>query len=316
VRARSLVAALFALPAAAQVGRAESRIFWTAPAGCPDQAEVVREVERFLRQPLAEARVPETSIEGRVSSLGASYRLVLDFSTRGVRRQRQLEHDDCAKLTEAAALVMAMAIDPERMKLAETDSPLPQASALPPPAPSSAPPVEPVRSAESRAVVWSARVTGLAQAGALPGIGPGIRGTLALEPLPSLRFEGGGGYWFATSESLVRGARADFRMWSAVVRACSVHDVRWELGLCAGPEVGQMTGTGQGLQARTTATDWWGAFMIGLWGGPGLGRRLDLVVGIEAGASLVRPRFGVEGLGQVFRPAPWVGRAGLGVKFP
>ncbi len=52
VRAWSLLAAVFVPAAAARAGDAKLRILWTAPAGCPDQAEVVREVEELLRQPL------------------------------------------------------------------------------------------------------------------------------------------------------------------------------------------------------------------------------------------------------------------------
>jgi hypothetical protein len=316
VRLWSLVATLLALPAAAEVGNAEPRILWSAPAGCPGQAEVVHEVEQLLRQPLDQSHGPAMTIQGRMAPLAhGGYRVLLDFSAGGARRQRQIEHDDCGKLTEAAALVMAMAIDPERMQLSEL--PPPPASASPPaPVPPRA--TEPQRPAESRPVAWSVAVMGLGQAGPLPGSGPGIGGQIGVAPLPSLRLAAGGSYWFAENQSLAGGASADFWMWSAGVRGCSVHDVGWELMLCGGPELGRITGTGLGLREATTATDWWGALILGFWGGYHLSRRLDLLLGVEGGASLVRPRFGVEGLGQVFRPAPWLLRAGggLGFRFP
>jgi hypothetical protein len=251
-------------------------------------------------------------IEGHISRLGnGGYRVLLDFSTGGALRQRQIEHDDCEKLTEAAALVMAMAIDPERMRLG--------ASELPPPAPPppSAPPreAEPLPPAESRAIAWSVALMGSGQAGALPEVGPGIGGQIGLDPLPSFRLEVAGSYWFPTSQPLAGGANAELWMWSAGLRGCWVRGSRWELVLCGGPEIGQVTGRGQRVEAAATATDWWGALLFGIRGGYHPSRPLELLLGIEAGASVVRPRYGVEGVGEVFRPAPWLVRAGAGLGF-
>ncbi len=305
---------LMVLPAVAKAGDAVPRILWTAPAGCPSQADVAREVEQLLRQPLDQSRGPALTIQGRISRLAnGGYRVLLDFSSGGAQRQRQIEHDDCEKLTEAAALVMAMAIDPERMQLGASELPAP---APPPPAPPRA--AEPAPSAESRPIPWSVALMGRGQAGALPGVGPGMGGQIGIDPLPSLRLEAAGTYWFPRSQPLVGGANAELWMWSAGVRGCWVGGSRWKLTLCGGPEFGQVTGKGQRLVAAATATDWWGALLVGIGGGYRPIGPLELSLGVEVGASVVRPRYGVEGVGEVFRPAPWLVRAsaGLGFEFP
>ena len=125
------------LQASAQPKPADARpphatVSWRAPAECPGERSVVQQVERFLGQPLADATAHPVWIRGLVTKDStAGYRLMLQMKSAEGMRGRTLQHDDCTKLAEAAALLMAMAIDPERVKVPETSQAIPNETSSP-----------------------------------------------------------------------------------------------------------------------------------------------------------------------------------------
>jgi hypothetical protein len=103
--------------ARAQTGATSTTVSWVAPAACPSEAELVAKVEGFLGEPLATQRAQKLTLRARVA--GASDRgftAELRFSGAQGSQVRTLTHEDCASLAEASALVIAIAIDPERVK--------------------------------------------------------------------------------------------------------------------------------------------------------------------------------------------------------
>ena len=61
------------------------------------------------------------------------------------------------------------------------------------------------------------------------------------------------------------------------------------------------------------ATDTWSARSLGLQETRYLTDSFGVTLGAQLGTSLLRPKFGVEGLGEVYRPEVWMARVGLGL---
>src|SRR6188768_2639738 len=145
---RSGVAVGFAIAALGSgVAQAEPgqrvKLRYAAPQECPDDLELVQAVEGFLGQSLRDARKQSLTIDARVQGdPRQGYSAKLSFESNEGSQVRYIDHADCSKLVEAAALMTAIAIDPERVKLrqqAELDAP-PNAT---PGAESSAPSAQP-----------------------------------------------------------------------------------------------------------------------------------------------------------------------------
>ena len=125
-RASPLCAALLS---AAATARAEpATVTWKAPAICPDQAEVREDVERLLGRKLATASEKPFSARGVVSSAENRWQLRLELETAEGVRRRSVEGKSCREVTDAGAVIIALAIDPN----ARADAA--DAAAHPPPA--------------------------------------------------------------------------------------------------------------------------------------------------------------------------------------
>lgn len=102
--------------AAAQTpGRVSLR--WNAPDECPDDVQLVHQIEKLLVEPLPD-RGDGLALSVRVvvqGSVSAGYAAKLSFEGAQVKDLRDLEHPSCDKLLSAVALVVALAIDPERV---------------------------------------------------------------------------------------------------------------------------------------------------------------------------------------------------------
>lgn len=270
---------------------------------------------------------------------GVQWKVSLELETPGSSSaaplRRTLEGRDCATLTEAVALVVAVQLDavavaqviasreaapsleqvelPEVLEVAEPSSPAPTRS----PAPAlrasdsdSAP--SPSRRPRPRAIV------GLAAAGEL-GILPrgaaafeltgGLgwpRASLELGALTSLGPDG------VSEQSPAVGGR--FRLFTGLVRSCGVPSQgRLALPLCGGLELGDLRAVGTGLQRPSTVNAWWVAVVASArpqwWVSPrfGVGALLDLVV------PLRRHRFAIAEAGPVHEVAPVAVRLGVHV---
>jgi len=98
-----LAAALFAAPAPGL------QIDWQAPAECPGQAELRARVGSLVG---AAAERTELRVAGRVVREGERWTLTLELVRAGSREARTLRDGACRGLAEAAAVVIAVAIDP------------------------------------------------------------------------------------------------------------------------------------------------------------------------------------------------------------
>ncbi len=106
--------------AAAESGAARVSLGWSAPAGCPDREQVLAETLKLLGD--APAGRPLVA-RGAVSQSEEGFVLVLATELNGSHGTRHLQAARCADLAQPAALVLALAIDPDALsRIAESKS--------------------------------------------------------------------------------------------------------------------------------------------------------------------------------------------------
>jgi hypothetical protein len=223
------------------------------------------------------------------------------------RGERKLTAATCADAARAAALVLALTIDPA----AGEHRPQP---APPPPAPARTPP-KPREPREGSA--WSVAVEVLAATGALPGAAGGLGVTLAGE---YRGFAGvlGATLWPTSSQAVTRAMNAggEFSMLGAFLGACRAGSpwTAFHLRGCVIFDVQRLRAEGYGVTYPAAATRHELAPGAMLDWGLALAGPLRLRVPASVSVGLKRPEFYLEELGPVFRSAPLQARLGLGLE--
>ncbi len=304
---------------------------WTAPEGCPDRAQIAAAVALQLGRAPGRAEDPELVAAIVVDERDGGWHAQLELVVDGNGGVRELQAEGCDTLADAVVFVVAATIDPA-VTPRETDfDALPRADELwlarqdvrlrsPSPRRAAASLLPRRASPRPRAPTPSLRV-GIAAAavlaiGPLPGVAGGIAGALALLHR-RVRVELGGTF-LAAKRARFDGrpaAGGELRLVAADARACP----RWSWGgfgldACAGVQVGVVHGRGFGIdQPATTRQPW-----VALTAGPRISyaplRRLAFVLGADLLVPIVRPAFGVDGLGRLWRPLPAGFSGALGVE--
>lgn len=308
------------------------KLRYSAPAECPDDLELVQAVEEFLGQSLREAREQNLAIEVRAQgNAERGYSAKVSFVGTQGTQERYVDHPDCGKLTEAAALMIAIAIDPERVKarqrneakidsaptVAPVSTPTAEAPvspaalpavAMPAPTPNrdSSPPA-PRKTADGPRT--SIAVLALTSVGTLPSVAPGVGADLAVRFGP-LELGVEGRYWAARDATVPQTSRSSIEvsLITGGLRMCGVPVFeQWSLPLCLHGDLGDMEGTGQDIDNARTRH----ALFGGLAGSVALSytrHRLVPLAGLELHWATARPRFGVlrdEEQVEAFRPNEW-----------
>ena len=339
-----ILAAAVTLSAPAPDAAAGPALTWSAPTGCPDQAWVRSRMHRYLagEDPLA------LDVAGRIELSETGYRLWLSIDGS----PRTLEGHDCARLAEAAALIIAVAADPvavantvenvaeggfaepspeptEVPARSETTGPPPRAAVsteAPPSTPSSPEPAQPPSSNQTR--TSNRRLSGgirprLGVGGnALPAAGIGVGAVGLLRGTLPWRIQLGGTFWIPRTVDLGEQADVGARLWLAAggLDGCWEPRVRTLFGLvCGGLELGALGGSGRGtgIQTRSEAQLWVASTLSGGLGWA-IARRLALVLEAQMVVALRRPGFHLDGFGSVHRAGTVAGRGFVGfeVRFP
>jgi hypothetical protein len=347
----SAVSAVFvAIVAAAwpRVARAEPlergalRLEWSAPGGCPNAVEVVERIETLLGTRVADLAPEPIAARGRVRQIEPlRYELELETHQRDQRFTRSMQAPSCAELSDAGALVLALAIDPalaERRARAAEQKPL--ETSTPPVEPAAAEPVAPKprvapivdapppvlrsrdeprenRTERASAREWSARIGLLADVGTIStgaafgmqvaaGLGVGLfRGELGISWLPSVRT--------VTAVQPDRGGDIDFL--AAALSGCAFPfrgpvDVRG----CAGFELGRLHGAGFGTVVESEGSAPWYGF--GASGVIRLKASESMAAVVSGGfvMGLQDVEFTLENVGVVHRVSGAVARFTLGLE--
>jgi len=322
--------------------RAIVELHWAAVEGCPSEEHARARVETFLGGPLDRARATRLEIDVAITRERDAFVARIDTRTdEGPRRRHLPAHRDCALVGEAAALVVAMAIDPDvvtqlgdeqlralQLGQAGRESDMapvdPPTDALPP---EPTPPVEPERppAAAQRPpaaprVPTRARPFALARAtfdagwGRLPGVDLGTSLALGIG-WTRLRAEVLG-VFVAPRRVTIEDGDARFLAWAVGARigATAIDRPRIELPLLAGIDVGQIRARGVGLPDTRSADP----VVVYARLGPGLRVRVHPLLAIAFELDLLvpftRPSFSVQGHGQVFRLPPVAVRGAVGIE--
>ncbi len=293
--------------------RAEPAITWDAPAGCGSESAVRAGIRRYLADsPNADAPGP---IVARVRPIEDRLELVVTFADGG--GERRLVVDTCDSAVRAAAFVVAITIDPQRMGdesaindaapvVATTEAPTdatattieavvsPRATATPTVAP---PPPPPPRRAFA--------VRGLVHAGAAAHVGilpSPTAGFLAAAGLvwPRARIQVGYVRWFPSRVRLAGrpSVGADLSVHAATAAAGPIFRFgAIELPLRAGVELGQLRAAGFGTDRDRIDHGTWLALTLGTglhWVPKALRGHAALVLQLDGAAAPLRPRIVVD----------------------
>ena len=312
---------------------------WNAPDACPDDSEAVRNVEGFLGQRLSESREQQLGVSVDVQGTAHGFSAKLVFASPRGAEQRNLEHPDCSKLMEAAALLVALAIDPERVQarqdtarasddvLARDGKAAPEPATAAPEPPAAPPPAAPLPPAfgpaplRPKALRSSLRPTmamsAFAGRGPLPTLAPGFTGELGLR-YAWFRATAIGCYWAPANAGIegLPGSSVRLTLASAGARACGVRRAgAWAVGGCLGADLSQLSGSGEGVDNARTRSEAFASMSLGA-NLAYVRTALAPLLGVELSRTLSRPRFGVlEGDREhdAFQPAPWGLLASLGL---
>ncbi|MEM7151360.1 MAG: hypothetical protein AAF799_00890 [Myxococcota bacterium] len=299
------------------VGDPAVSVRWEAPPECPERAEVESRLAALV-DPAARGQA-----EARIDGEGPGYRLSLRVETADAAVTRRFDAASCDSLATAAAVVIAVAVDP----LAATSKSLvpdPPTTPVPgEPTPRAAPSSRPVvRARADAAEEPRSRPQTLAlglHAGAAAGVLPGAHGVghLAVGPQWS-RWEllvtathrlgrfashesGGGAQIFASSAGVAAGPL--------------IRRGRFIVHLRSGVEGGVMVAEGRGLDiTRLVARPWVAATVQ-----PGVSYAatswLALHGALTFGAAITRPTFALDD-GGLLHETPALGLGiGLGAEF-
>lgn len=288
---------------------------WRAPAGCPDAAAALGEVDRILAGRRLDAPV-KVRVEISADADGLAATVAIDRAA-----PRTLRGATCEPLVRAVAVVIAVAVDPDLRTEPEPEpAPAPE-PVVPPPAPPiiapTAPPPTPTPPPPDRPrprAVHGLGVRGglLAGASTLPTGAVGLvyglsRGLLRVEARAL----------YATPRRLVDADGVGVRVQAVTLGAlaCAAPgSARVRVPLCLGAELGPMIGRGFGVPAPRLRADLWASGLLGVAVVGRVHRRLSVVVGVELAAALRRPAFRV-GDRDPLRAPPFGARVLLGFEF-
>ncbi|MDX2052659.1 MAG: hypothetical protein SFV15_09730 [Polyangiaceae bacterium] len=314
---------------------------WEPQPFCPPAAGWERRIPELLGQ-AAEGLLKE-DLQAQVSfSAAPSGAIAVLITTRSATTsfERRLEAPDCAQALEAAALVVALAIDP--LAVAETrarqptgtmvpTAPLAPVSPPPPPPPYVAPvvpsfpvpvqndaaPIRPKPTATPDPLLRAVHLelAPILDSGTLPKPRLGFGGALALS-FSAFRAEAGMVWLPATSQAVPNSnGRVEASLTAAQARLSWFTGSKVHGAASLGFEAGEISAESFNVTTPATGSALWLAGLLGVRA------ELDLVP--EVLALWVRPEllvpfarrgFTVEGPGRVYAPAAVSGRAALGLQ--
>jgi hypothetical protein len=324
---------------------AGAELRWEVPGECPDAGAIRRGAAALLGRPIdPEAAGERIQVAGSIAREPAGFRLDLEIRRGQALDRRTLRDPRCEVLADAAALIVAAAIDPDLgPPPALPADPAPPAEPAPATAPSPAPldsihadPLPPARPDPTDSpdhtpaalpapdpLRGAVRLSGTFDQGSLPGPSGGPALVFALMRA-RWRVELGG-LWLAPQVAAPDPARdlgARLALGAASLRGCGVAPlaVRLELAGCGGLEAGALFGAavgGEVGESQPRARPWLAAVVAAVvaWAPR---PRFALVLDLGAAVPLVRPGFTLQGYGTLFTTNPAAFRGGLGVevRFP
>lgn len=291
---------------------------WSVPAGCPDSGIVRSGVERIVK----DARATPVMVSGHIVAVEGGFELELLTRVDDVTETRIVKAPRCATLADAAAVLIALALDsrkdsPPSPASSERDDVLPSESEIKDLASNEAPATAAPREAQQpiprreeqptgrrageqpgthqRALQFAFALAPAVEIGTLPRVSTGLWSHAELR-LGRLRAGVNGAAWRRqrpTFDGDGPGGAA-FDMLQGGVFGCFMSPLwRLALGPCANAQVSYVTVEGFGIREPQRQSTLWpsvGAGALGEWtfGRVGLLARVDLAASIAAPSFALR----------------------------
>jgi hypothetical protein len=276
---------------------------YSAPPECPT-LEAVRNAVRRLTAKQAKPYSARVVIDDDQQRFTA--RITASDGT-----ERTLVGSSCSEVVEATAVVISLAISPSEPSPSAETTPKPMVSAPPAPSSRAANPARPT-------VRFKLGAAGVLDLGTLPHLdlgGSARAGVTAQRWSAALD----AAYWFLPEQSrLAQNSNfsGDFSWWTVLATGCAAPKTGSpRIELCAGPELGRLTGHGGGVTFTHDASTFrFGFQALGEVHLP-LSERLRLRAGLGAALVVVgRRTFQIDGQ-KLYQPQLFSGRGALGVEF-
>lgn len=301
---------------------------WNAPAECPTQSDVLREVEQLLGGARRRARGEQIAAVVHVRSDSASsWSAELQTADQG---RRTLRGESCAAIASATAIVLALAIDPEALSRARESTPArdaaeplrPERSSLKPSSPEPSPrgrsehvaapprhsPAEPAPAAYGR--LFLAGAFGLLpEISASGGIGLGLRYRAFSAEVA--------GAWTVPRErqhERLPEVRVEVGLSSGSVVGCfSPLALPTALDLCFGAELESISASAQGVTEPGEGRATLGAGLVVLRARQRIERSFSVALELAGTARPHHPEFVIDGVGTVHDIPLLAAAAGAGI---
>lgn len=310
-----------ALLAGASPTAAAAELVLAEPAACVTLDELSFRVERLLGQSLASVEPLQLSVRAGGDATGFVARLEVERPEHSQRGVRSLRASSCAELLESLAIAIVVAVgegEQPQQPPAEAPGPAPQAArAEPPPQPEpaadAAPPVG--HGPTLTAAVWA-----IADSGTLPASALGAALAVGVS-WRSLELRAIGTFLPEREGTLLatdpRSPGVSIGLIAAGLIGCvpvALQTTRLGMAVCAGSELGQLSGSGTHVLVPYHRQTLWAAARVELAARLGLGETpLALELLATALAPFTRDEFILRELGEIHRPASVIGRLGLGL---
>lgn len=318
-------------------GADESRnlvLGWSAPSECPSRDPMRARILQLVGEGKHSRDAVDATVRIERRSNGALFDANVTLSAGGRTTDRHLDGDSCEAVSDAAALIIALAIDPEAAASPAPTTPGAVASEttevpwLAPPAvaasqPPSSPPPTPIegspRDASNRTTnrPFYASASGRFDVGSVPA--PVLGAELALGWNPGrFDFELGGALMASARGTLAsnpdQGARIGVS--DLGTRACYLlFGTRLDLAPCGGIHVRFMSAQGFGTGSDHDATAVFGLASLGALIRWQLTPRISVRFAGDALVPLSRPTFVIDAAGTVYQAPPVAARAAVGFEF-
>jgi hypothetical protein len=264
---------------------------------------------------------PGVKTHARIEKVGARYRATLDIETTRSRGERVVEAESCEALARSTAVVVAMAVAPERDaerdKVSEEPTKEePRPAAPPPPPPPVAEERKPERDAAPRSATESTPVTVRVEAAAdsalLPSLAIGGGIALGVRATEKLRFEARAAMFARQEERAFEDRGATFSLASGGARTCYALTRDVELAPCLGIDVSAVGASGFGAARVGDGTAWIVSPEALLALRVRLGGPISVVAAAGVLAPLSRETFVITGRGTVHEVPAVLARGFLG----
>jgi hypothetical protein len=263
---------------------------WRAPAGCPDAAAIRADILRLTAQHATETL--SVSADVSRSELG-QWVVELAITQTGEPRVRRVEGKTCREVSDAAALIVAIALAPDALG-ADAPPPAPAptpAPAKPEPRPKPRPP-PPAHETRERAVHFGVGMLAGIGVTALPEVAPGasVFGALDFHRVDALELRAVGFLSRDASVAADRGAHVS--LYALALRYC-----RWivpVLAGCGGVEAGFLRAEGYGSDENREKLARWLAPEVGAESFVALAEPFGLAIQASMLVPVVRDRIRID----------------------